>query len=200
MSDQESDAFARFARRMARIEAEVPDPPQLQVSLPSTSHPRSSRSTHSLAIPMLLTIGVIGMATLSRLDSSSLPPTSSGSSASVVESSTGAQPTIVCGRPSASDCEEAIQVARVAGADQLDEVGAIVVEDPCPPDFVCDRVYPFMAAVVFVRTGSAATVIRSYMVVGDSGPESAIGSAEPLPPHVLSLIERLDSSGRLVAE
>ncbi len=83
-------------------------------------------------------------------------------------------PIVRCGRIAPADCEGAIALVRQRVPDAYDEAVLIVVDDTCPPDAACDRLYPFDVVVVLVPAdgwdGSASAVH------GQRGPEEvAIG-------------------------
>jgi hypothetical protein len=63
---------------------------------------------------------------------------------------------------------------RVPGA--YDEAVLIVVDDTCPPDMACDRLYPFDVVVILVSAGGAWGDGSASAVRGQHGPEEvAIG-------------------------
>jgi len=63
----------------------------------------------------------------------------------------------------------------------------VVIADTCPPNAVCDRLYPFDAVVAIVHGTGDEQQLTNVEVVGTSGPERAIQSGE-LPDHVRALV------------
>ena len=99
---------------------------------------------------------------------------------------------IACGRHDPEPCQLAIEVVSDEHPAEVDAADAIVVDDVCPPTVICDRLYPFMSAVVLVTADGAGKSWRAYLVVGDGYvPERVFGPAETLPAHILEMIADL---------
>ena len=94
-----------------------------------------------------------------------------------------------CGRISAAACAKAIALARKGHESEVSGATRIVVDDTCPPTTLCDRKYPFDAAVVFVTAGADTTGWYFCEVVGlkDDQPTKAQGwQMYELPAHIVA--------------
>jgi hypothetical protein len=66
---------------------------------------------------------------------------------------------------------------------------AIVVDDVCDPAVICDRLYPFMSAVVLVPPPGSSADLRAFLVVGlGDAPELVDPWTGALPKHITALV------------
>jgi hypothetical protein len=96
-------------------------------------------------------------------------------------------PLVDCGRINPATCDNAILLARAAGADEVQGASRILVDDVCPPSVACDRLYPFDSAVVFVTVGPDTTGWVAFEVTGlqVNAPQTATRWSGSLPAHIL---------------
>ena len=210
MNEHDSDTFARFARRFAAIEADVKDPSPLAVRRGTMfGLRRSPRSLSAVIAVVVLVAAVAAFGPLIADQMKTGPPASSSavgaSSASpsstrtptptqaptVVPAPTVAPaPIVVCGRIAAEPCDKAIGLVREGHPREVAAAWAIVVDDVCAPTVICDRLYPFMSAVVLVPTPGSSTEPQPFLVVGkDYWPERVEAWTGTLPKHIVALIQ-----------
>jgi len=90
-----------------------------------------------------------------------------------------------CGRIAPVACEQAIALARAGNEADLVGTTHIVVDDICPPEVMCDRMFPFDSIVVFVTAGGDTTGWLAYHVVGlGDMPTQAERWWEEVPRHI----------------
>lgn len=102
-------------------------------------------------------------------------------------------PVVDCGRLGTVACDRAIALARIGHGAELAATTRIVADDACPPEALCDRLYPFDSIVVFVTAGADATDWYAFRVTGleYSVPTKAEPWLADLPAHI---IRRLPAS------
>jgi hypothetical protein len=100
---------------------------------------------------------------------------------------------IDCGRIGPDACANAIALVR----EEIHLVAtawAVVVDDDCPPTWICDRAYPFSAEVVIVPEPGSVAGSLGFSVVGANGPEQVLGVTSSLPAHVISRITAMGAA------
>ena len=200
------EILTRFQNRFRAIEAEIPERP-FEVA-PGRPRPRLRVALTSVpfgaALVLLVTLVVVPQA-LRPSGGAAMPPaagTPAGESAvappaSAAQSESPAvtvrpEPIVACGRLNPETCKHSIELVREAHPEEVAAAWAIVVDDICDPGWVCDRLHSFMSAVVLVPEPGTSDRPRSYLVVGeDYTPERILGPAEPLPGHIVALIDSL---------
>lgn len=102
-----------------------------------------------------------------------------------------------CGRIPAAACARAIDLARAGNEADLIGATRIVVDDTCPPDFLCDRQFPFDAIVVFVTAGGDTTGWYAFHVFGRDAmaPTDAERWQGDIPGHVVERLRAPQPSG-----
>lgn len=96
-------------------------------------------------------------------------------------------PFIDCGRIASADCVAAIALVEAVDP-SIAEAFAIVMDDTCPPNAVCDRPFAFEAAVVVVPFHDQGLVQTAYRVAGVNGPQFVAAWEGALPGHLLGRI------------
>jgi hypothetical protein len=96
-------------------------------------------------------------------------------------------PTVTCAGVGDETCKEMVTLVRRAYPAQVAAASAIIVADTCPPTGVCDRLYPFDAAVVVVPAAKADAVLALH-VFGRDKPERVESWQGALPAHVAALV------------
>ncbi len=127
-------------------------------------------------------------ATVSGTPASPVPPASAGPSGSP------RPPGMDCGRIPADPCLQAIALARAVYEDEVATAATrIVVDDTCPLDSVCDRMYPFDAIVVFADDGGDTTGWWAYRVYGtdQDTPTTVDRWIEQIPAHLVQRIREM---------
>lgn len=187
MNEHDDDTFAGFARRFARIESEVKDPPALRrvrgASAPSVA--RWSLTGLTTVLALVGAIAVLGPFIAGR---SSGLPTSTSPVVIGATSPTAAAPAVTCGRIPADSCDRAIDLVRDGHQSEVVHASAIVVDDVCPPTVICDRLYPFDSIVVIVAAEGVLGDPLTLRVFGTDGPESVRAWQGGLPRHVVLLL------------
>lgn len=84
----------------------------------------------------------------------------------------------------------AVDLARAVDQGEVTNVSRIIVDDTCPPQALCDRLYPFDSLVVFVTAGADTTGWISFSVTGleYNAPTDASRYLGDLPAHVVSRV------------
>ena len=188
MTEPDSETAARFFRRLEAIEKLVKEAP---------TELRSKRSSTPTQLGAVLAVAIVLVTSITVLTAGRLPIADVGSVPTATNSTTNPTPSraqiMNCGRYDQDVCLAAISIVASEYRDEANAAAAIVVDDVCDPQVICDRLYPFMAAVVLVRSLADTSDAVSYLVVGRNGPEKLMGSAEPLPSHIIRLVEALGS-------
>ncbi len=101
-----------------------------------------------------------------------------------------AGPVLDCGRIDPITCARAVDLARAVDQGEVTNVSRIIVDDTCPPQALCDRLYPFDSLVVFVTAGADTTGWISFSVTGleYNAPTDASRYLGDLPAHVVSRV------------
>lgn len=212
MNDRDTDTFARFTRRFAAIEAHVGDPPRVVVGRQTPPGLRHGLSRLAVLGVFGVVVAVAALGPLVAGPSAPGPtakPTLAGASTgspSPTSTTTptlvpagAAEPTVIWCRLTIQSCTTAIDLVREGHPGEVAAAWAIVVADVCPPTVVCDRLYPFMSAVVLVPPPGGSVDPRPFLVVGkDYRPErvdeNGIG---PIPEHIAAMIRTLSTSPRV---
>lgn len=204
MNEHDSDTFARFARRFAAIEADVKDPPPLAVRRGTMSGLRRSPRSLSAVIAVVVLVAAVAAfgpliagqmmtgptASNSAVGTSSASPSSTRTPTPTQAPTVAPAPIVVCGRIAAEPCEKAIGLVREGHPREVAAAWAIVVDDVCAPTVICDRLYPFMSAVVLVPRPGSSTEPQPFLVVGkDYWPERVEAWTGTLPKHIVALIQ-----------
>lgn len=187
MNDHDDDTFAGFARRFALIETEVMDPPTLRRvrGTVSASDARWSLTGLTTVLALVAAVALLGPFIAGRTTGG---PTSTSPVVIGATSPTPADPAVTCGRIAADQCESAIDLVRDGHQSEVADASAIVVEDICPPDAVCDLQYPFESIVVLVPAEGVLGDLLTFRAFGTDGPERVVAWHRALPRHVVALL------------
>lgn len=95
-----------------------------------------------------------------------------------------------CGRIARPDCLASIALIRGAEPALVANAQAIVMDDTCPPDAVCDRQFAFDTVVVIIPRPVFGGGQVAFLVAGVDGPEFIAPWEGPLPDHVAARVPR----------
>jgi hypothetical protein len=221
MDDRDRDAFERFARRFAGIEAEVGDPPPFAarrgVMAGTRRRPRGLAAAAGV-VALVVLVAVLGPRLASQLTpapmasglgaaasawtptpSPTMPPTVTPGMTPTPDPFAGLGPAVFCGRIKAEWCDGAIALVRAQHPDEVAAAFAILVDDVCPPQVMCDRQYAFASSVVLLpRSREVEESIQ--LVVGNSGPELVLSTEDRIPDHMLPLVRAVAAASTVAVD
>lgn len=174
------------ARERALRPAPRGDTARTQLAAFWTRGPIATAGALGALATVAVLVGVLSGLPLGGTNAPAADPSLDGQPSSSPAASTNS--TVICGRIEADACQTAIDLVRDGHPREVAAASAIVVDDTCPPDAVCDRELPFEVAVVVVPAEGVVGDVAAFRVFGAAGPEQVVTWTGALPRHVIRLI------------